>query len=610
MQPELVLLFTAASFHLVLGAIALISLTILLGVLNRFTIVNTELNSWLWVAAFFVSVSIPVLFSIHHDLFIHAAPEATTLQSTQPTPPSVEQPSRTLVPQLPINLVEPQVSMPNSTFDGSSNTHLLGRNSWSLSSNLFIEYRLLWLAMLSVWVVGVGWRSTGLLQRFYQTKKIIDNAKKYALAPELYKQVPIKVLVSNDTRSPMVIGLSRPVIVVPWIITEKMPASKLLPILFHEQAHIHRKDPYVHLVIEFFMIFFWWSPLARLMDKKIKQARELACDVRAAGQLTHPKLYAQALLDCAQLMLTEKHNVLALSLFTKKKELVMRVDHVLNATKTELSLFVGGFSIVALLLVGTAVAAAVAPGLDGAASAELKSTTLFTSREKGEDFIFAAASGDVAKVEALIQAGTNVNTLVRGEGTALIAAARAGDLSMVDTLLSLGADPNLSLRGDGSPLIAAAQSDRKHIAEQLIESGANIDGVVVREGSPLIVAIRHKHYELAERLIELGADVNLQARWDGTPLIAAVINGHLPMVKRLVSSGAEIDIAMDTDDTALINAARRGDLTIIRYLVESGADVNLGVNSAQGLGTEYRTPLSMANHANVKDYLKENGAIH
>lgn len=125
------------------------------------------------------------------------------------------------------------------------------------------------------------------------------------------------------------------------------------------------------------------------------------------------------------------------------------------------------------------------------------------------ELLAAAQAGDVATAQQLVEDGANVDTRIRGDGTALIVAARHGQLPMVEQLLQLGANVDKPSRGDGNPLIAAAVGGHDDVIQRLLAAGADVDAVVPGDETPLINAARQGHLEIVKRLIAHGADVNL-----------------------------------------------------------------------------------------------------
>jgi beta-lactamase regulating signal transducer with metallopeptidase domain len=94
---------------------------------------------------------------------------------------------------------------------------------------------------------------------------------------------PPSLFVSDEVRSPLVIGLWRPAIVLPRTITGT--AEELEMALAHEMAHIGRKDLPWQAAMSLTSIVFWFLPPAHWIGKLAKAEAEMACD-RLALELT------------------------------------------------------------------------------------------------------------------------------------------------------------------------------------------------------------------------------------------------------------------------------------------------------------------------------------
>lgn len=129
----------------------------------------------------------------------------------------------------------------------------------------------------------------------------------------------------------MTAGLIKPVIIIPQALLDDLPKKKIKPLVLHELAHIERLDIWFGMLQEIIAIIFWWSPIVRTLNHRIHLSREIACDIRAAKQLNSSKKYAQSLVDCAKLMLTQQKDILAMGLFSQKKDLNHRVEQVLTS---------------------------------------------------------------------------------------------------------------------------------------------------------------------------------------------------------------------------------------------------------------------------------------
>jgi beta-lactamase regulating signal transducer with metallopeptidase domain len=109
-----------------------------------------------------------------------------------------------------------------------------------------------------------------------------------------------RLAVGEAASGPYVIGVLRPVIVVPPALLGE-PAL-LRPALLHELAHVRRRDALGRFVQVLAHAVFWFLPVVRLASKRLELAREAACDAWAleAGGISRPA-YARLLVAMAQL---------------------------------------------------------------------------------------------------------------------------------------------------------------------------------------------------------------------------------------------------------------------------------------------------------------------
>jgi serine/threonine-protein phosphatase 6 regulatory ankyrin repeat subunit B len=126
--------------------------------------------------------------------------------------------------------------------------------------------------------------------------------------------------------------------------------------------------------------------------------------------------------------------------------------------------------------------------------------------------IWAARSGHSEVVQALVEAGANIEHSYLCE-TALATAAAHGRTATVKVLLRSGAcaDP-INHRGL-SPLMSASQNGVTAIVEALLEYGADVNRVLNRR-TALMVAKRHGHIDTVQVLLSAGADENLGTMQD------------------------------------------------------------------------------------------------
>lgn len=129
----------------------------------------------------------------------------------------------------------------------------------------------------------------------------------------------------------------------------------------------------------------------------------------------------------------------------------------------------------------------------------------------------------------------------------LYAAAGTGDLARVEALLAGGADVNAADAEGLTPLHAAAFGGHADMIRLLAGRGARTDAQDAYGFTPLHAASRDGHLGAVEALVEAGADVNVQDAEGFTPHAMASLMHHAAIVDYLAAHGAlreEIEVAV------------------------------------------------------------------
>jgi beta-lactamase regulating signal transducer with metallopeptidase domain len=101
----------------------------------------------------------------------------------------------------------------------------------------------------------------------------------------------------SATEGPAVIGLWRPMVVVPADFTTRYALQEQQLILAHEAVHVRRRDPLMNALCALLQCALWFHPLVHLAARRFRLDQELACD--AAVMQAHPALkrsYGEAML--------------------------------------------------------------------------------------------------------------------------------------------------------------------------------------------------------------------------------------------------------------------------------------------------------------------------
>jgi uncharacterized protein (TIGR03435 family) len=102
---------------------------------------------------------------------------------------------------------------------------------------------------------------------------------------------------------PGVVGLLRPILLLPAGIAERLTPPQLEAVLAHELSHIRRRDNLlasVHMMVE---ALFWFHPLVWWIGARLLEERERACDEEVLRLGSEPHVYAEGILNVCKLYL-------------------------------------------------------------------------------------------------------------------------------------------------------------------------------------------------------------------------------------------------------------------------------------------------------------------
>lgn len=163
-----------------------------------------------------------------------------------------------------------------------------------------------------VWAIGFlfsilfttarWWRCISRLRR----SPSIEDASLQRMLKDLSSQLGIKqqvkLLITTCNVGPAVIGLLKPVIVLPDAIVSRRSADDLRAILAHELIHIRRGDLWLGLLQVCTSAIWWFYPLVWMVNRLMSREVERCCDEEVVGELKcSPRDYARSLLGVLEL---------------------------------------------------------------------------------------------------------------------------------------------------------------------------------------------------------------------------------------------------------------------------------------------------------------------
>lgn len=127
-----------------------------------------------------------------------------------------------------------------------------------------------------------------------ESNDMLEKVKK-----ELNIKRQIKIRMSPEVNSPMLVGVFCPVVYIPC---RAISDENMRMIFLHELTHYKRKD----LMIKWFSIFVnavhWFNPLAYLLCANISESCEVSCDMAVTKNMSdiEQKIYMKTILDLVE----------------------------------------------------------------------------------------------------------------------------------------------------------------------------------------------------------------------------------------------------------------------------------------------------------------------
>lgn len=107
------------------------------------------------------------------------------------------------------------------------------------------------------------------------------------------------VRVSAGVEAPVVVGIFRPVVLLP-IASHDWSEERMHAVLLHELAHVRQRDGLALFIAQLNCALYWFHPLAWLARARLRRECELAADEAVISAGVRPSSYAQHLLEIAR----------------------------------------------------------------------------------------------------------------------------------------------------------------------------------------------------------------------------------------------------------------------------------------------------------------------
>jgi beta-lactamase regulating signal transducer with metallopeptidase domain len=234
---------------------------------------NAALRYWLWFSA---AVKFLVPFSLLIVLGTYFAPRVSVTTMVAPVL------GRIVAPAPPeFEIVPPSTAAPAaaSTVSGPS-TAANARGAQLL---------------FGLWAGGAGFVLGRWVLRSWRLRQTVEESVPLSIA------APIPVRAAPTAMEPGVVGVIRPVMVLPHAIEEHLNADELHAVLLHELEHVRRADNLTAGICMLMQALFWFYPLVWWLGRRLMVEREVACDQAVIAAGCDRETYAQAILNVCKL---------------------------------------------------------------------------------------------------------------------------------------------------------------------------------------------------------------------------------------------------------------------------------------------------------------------
>ena len=151
--------------------------------------------------------------------------------------------------------------------------------------------------LLGVWALGFAVVLIIWMTRWVRIRPLLRLATPLAVA------APMPVLASPTMFEPGLVGLWRPVLLVPDTLFDHLDRPGIEALVAHEACHFRRRDNLtgaIHMLVE---ALLWFHPMVWWIGGRLVEERERACDEAVVRAGHDPAVYAESLLECCRLFL-------------------------------------------------------------------------------------------------------------------------------------------------------------------------------------------------------------------------------------------------------------------------------------------------------------------
>jgi bla regulator protein BlaR1 len=147
--------------------------------------------------------------------------------------------------------------------------------------------------LVGLWICGFAASLGWWFLRWREIHRAVQRATSLNL------DFPIRVMSCREPIEPGVLGMFRPVLLVPEGIADRLSPGQFRAVLAHELCHIRRRDNLTAAIHMFVEALFWFYPLVWWIKGRLIEEQERACDEEVLVG-SDPQVYAESILKICE----------------------------------------------------------------------------------------------------------------------------------------------------------------------------------------------------------------------------------------------------------------------------------------------------------------------
>lgn len=188
--------------------------------------------------------------------------------------------------------------------------------------------------LFALWIAGLGWRGAALIASWRRARRVragcaaLDDPDLERYVVELCGRQGLRPprLALGDAEGPLLLGLGRPIVLLPRTLVEGCRPEELRLVLAHEVAHLKGRDltwSWLPLVGQW---LFFFHPLVWLAQREWRLAQEIAADAMAVRMTSSTaRDYGQALMRVMRALACARTRLAAVGIAESRETLGRRL---------------------------------------------------------------------------------------------------------------------------------------------------------------------------------------------------------------------------------------------------------------------------------------------